>query len=711
MRSSKFFILALILGLIGAFFLFDLQQYLTLASLKSRQAAFAEFYAGNRLLTIAGYMAIYILATALSLPGAIILTLAGGALFGLGIGFVAISFASSIGATLAFLAARFLLRDSVQGRFGERLRAINDGVRKDGAFYLFSLRLVPIFPFFIINLAMGLTPLRTLTFYWVSQLGMIPGTLVYVNAGTQLGQIDSLAGILSPGLLFSFVLLGLLPLLSKKTLDLVQSRKVLARFPKPKRFDYNLVVIGAGSAGLVTSYIAAAVKAKVALIEKDRMGGDCLNTGCVPSKALIRAAKLIAYSRRGTEFGFKPATVEVNFAAVMERVQQVVKTVEPHDSMERYQGLGVEVIQGAARIASPYSVEVNGRVLTSRAIVIASGAHPLVPPIPGLEAIDYLTSDNLWELRQLPARLIVLGGGPIGCEMTQAFARLGSQVTQVEMAPRILDREDEEISTLIGERFVAEGVRLLTGHTAQSVRLEGERKLLLCEGSEGPVEIEFDQLLVAVGRAANVKGFGLEELGVRLSHRGTIAADPFLRTNFPTIFCAGDVTGPYQFTHTAGHQAWYAAVNALFGSFKKFAVDYRVIPWATFIDPEVARVGLNELEAKEQGIAYEVTRFELAELDRAIAEGETCGFVKVLTVPGKDKILGVTLVGPHAGDLIAEYVSAMRHGLGLNKILGTIHIYPTLAEANKMAAGEWKKAHVPQQLLQWVERFHNWRRG
>ena len=711
MRSSKFFILALILGLIGAFFLFDLQQYLTLASLKSRQAAFAEFYAGNRLLTIAGYMAIYILATALSLPGAIILTLAGGALFGLGIGFVAISFASSIGATLAFLAARFLLRDSVQGRFGERLRAINDGVRKDGAFYLFSLRLVPIFPFFIINLAMGLTPLRTLTFYWVSQLGMIPGTLVYVNAGTQLGQIDSLAGILSPGLLFSFVLLGLLPLLSKKTLDLVQSRKVLARFPKPKRFDYNLVVIGAGSAGLVTSYIAAAVKAKVALIEKDRMGGDCLNTGCVPSKALIRAAKLIAYSRRGTEFGFKPATVEVNFAAVMERVQQVVKTVEPHDSMERYQGLGVEVIQGAARIASPYSVEVNGRVLTSRAIVIASGAHPLVPPIPGLEAIDYLTSDNLWELRQLPARLIVLGGGPIGCEMTQAFARLGSQVTQVEMAPRILGREDEEISTLIGERFVAEGVRLLTGHTAQSVRLEGERKLLLCEGSEGPVEIEFDQLLVAVGRAANVKGFGLEELGVRLSHRGTIAADPFLRTNFPTIFCAGDVTGPYQFTHTAGHQAWYAAVNALFGSFKKFAVDYRVIPWATFIDPEVARVGLNELEAKEQGIAYEVTRFELAELDRAIAEGETCGFVKVLTVPGKDKILGVTLVGPHAGDLIAEYVSAMRHGLGLNKILGTIHIYPTLAEANKMAAGEWKKAHVPQQLLQWVERFHNWRRG
>lgn len=708
---SKLLILVLILGLVIAFFALDLPQYLTLDFLKSRQAAFAGFYADNRLLTIAGYMAIYILVTALSLPGAVVMTLAGGALFGLGVGFVAISFASSIGATLAFLVARFLLRDSVQSRFGDRLKAINAGVRKEGAFYLFSLRLVPIFPFFLINLAMGLTPIRTWTYYWVSQLGMIPGTLAYVNAGTQLGKLDSLAGILSPGLLFSFALLGLLPLGSKKLLDWIKARKSLAQVPKPKRFDYNLVVIGAGSAGLVTSYIAAAVKAKVALIEQERMGGDCLNTGCVPSKALIRAAKILYDSRRGAEFGLKPGEMEVDFAAVMERVQQVVKTVEPHDSVQRYQGLGVTVIQGRARVVSPYSVEVDGRLLTTRAIVIASGARPFVPPIEGLEQIDYLTSDNLWQLRQLPRQLIVLGGGPIGCEMTQAFARLGSQVTQVEMAPRILGREDEEIAALIAQCFAAEGIQLLTGHAAKSVRVEGERKLLLCEGPQGGVELEFDQLLVAVGRIANVKGFGLEELGVQLSPRGTIAADPFLRTNIPTIFCAGDATGPFQFTHTAGHQAWYAAVNALFGGLKKFAVDYRVIPWATFVDPEVARVGLNELEAKEQGIAYEVTRFELAELDRAIAEGETRGLVKVLTVPGKDKILGVTLVGPHAGDLIAEYVSAMKHGLGLNKILGTIHIYPTLAEANKMAAGEWKKAHLPVQLLQWIERFHNWRRG
>ena len=708
---SKIVILALILGLVGAFFLFDLQQYLTLDYLKSSQAAFAAYYAEHRLATIAGYMLLYILVTALSLPGAVVMTLAGGALFGLGVGFVAISFASSIGATLAFLAARYLLRDSVQRRFGDRLKAINDGVRKEGAFYLFSLRLVPLFPFFLINLAMGLTPIRTRTYYWVSQLGMIPGTLVYVNAGTQLGQLDSLGGILSPTLLFSFALLGLLPLVSKKLLDWIKTSKSLAHVSKPKRFDYNLVVIGAGSAGLVTSYIAAAVKAKVALIEKERMGGDCLNTGCVPSKALIRTAKMVFDAGRGAEFGFAADPVKVDFAAVMARVAQVVKTVEPHDSVKRYQGLGVEVIQGSARVVSPYSVEVDGRLLTSRAIVIASGARPFVPPIEGLEQIDYLTSDNLWQLRELPERLVVLGGGPIGCELAQAFARLGSRVTQVELAPRILGREDEEISALIEQRFAAEGIKVLTGHAAKAVRVEGRRKLLRCDGPEGGVELEFDQLLVAVGRAANVQGFGLEELGVQLSPRGTLAVDPFLRTNIPTIFCAGDVTGPYQFTHTASHQAWYAAVNALLGGLRKFAVDYRVIPWATFVDPEVARVGVNEREAREQGIAYEVTRFELAELDRAIAEGETRGLVKVLTVPGRDKILGVTLVGSHAGDLIAEYVSAMKHGLGLNKILGTIHIYPTLAEANKMAAGQWKKAHAPQQLLQWVERFHRWRRG
>ncbi|KIH75908.1 dihydrolipoamide dehydrogenase [Geoalkalibacter ferrihydriticus] len=710
-NGKKILILLAIAILVTLFFVFDLQRYLTLTELKARQEAFQQFYAANRFLTLGAYFLFYILVTALSLPGAAVMTLAGGALFGFLPALIVVSFASTIGATLAFLVSRFLLRDWVQSKFGKRLKALNAGIEKDGGFYLFTLRLVPIFPFFVINLAMGLTPMRTLTYYWVSQLGMLPGTAVYVNAGTQLGQIETLGGILSPQLLLSFALLGIFPLIARKGVDFMQKRRTLKDFPKPKKFDYNIVVLGAGSAGLVSAYIAAAVKAKVALIEKDKMGGDCLNTGCVPSKALIRSAKMLAYGRRAAEFGLQKSQTHFDFAEVMERVQRVVKKVEPHDSVERYTELGVECIKGEARITSPYTVQVGERTLTTRNIIVATGAEPFVPPIPGLDQVDYLTSDNLWQLRELPKRLVVLGGGPIGCEMTQAFARFGAQVTQVEMAAQLMSREDADVAAFVRERFEAEGVRVLTEHAAKEVQVKAQEKILVCEHQGQKVEVPFDAILVAVGRRARTTGFGLEELGVRLSERGTIDTDPFLRTNFPNILCAGDVAGPYQFTHTAAHQAWYAAVNALFGEFKKFRADYSVIPWCTFTDPEVARVGLNEAEARDQNIEHEVTVFELAELDRAIAESEDHGWIKIITPPGKDKILGVTIVGTHAGDLLAEYILAMKHGLGLNKILGTIHPYPTLAEANKMAAGEWKKAHVPEKLLTWVEKFHAWRRG
>jgi pyruvate/2-oxoglutarate dehydrogenase complex dihydrolipoamide dehydrogenase (E3) component/uncharacterized membrane protein YdjX (TVP38/TMEM64 family) len=710
-RWKKLLVIAALAVLVGLFFAFDLQRYLTLAELKARQEAFHNYYGTHRALTLAAYFLLYVAVTALSLPGAAVMTLAGGALFGFWPALVVVSFASTLGATLAFLVSRFLLRDWVQARFGERLKTVNAGIEREGAFYLFSLRLVPLFPFFVINLVMGLTPMRPWTFYGVSQLGMLAGTAVYVNAGTQLGKIEHLSGILSPGLLISFVLLGLFPLLAKKGLDLAKARKALAAFPKPKHFDYNLVVIGAGSAGLVSSYIAAAVKAKVALIEKHKMGGDCLNTGCVPSKALIRSAKILAYGRRAAEYGFNQTTTDFDFGQVMERVQRVVGKVEPHDSVERYTSLGVECIAGEARISSPYSVEVNGRVLTTRSIIIATGASPFVPPIPGLDQIDYLTSDNLWQLRELPHRLVVLGGGPIGCEMTQAFARFGAAVTQVEMAPRLMGREDADVADFIRSRFAAEGVRVLTGHAAQEVLVRGEEKLLVCDHQGERVEIPFDAILVAVGRKANTKGFGLEELGVTISPRGTIGTDPLLRTNFPNILCAGDVAGPYQFTHTAAHQAWYAAVNALFSPFKTFRADYRVIPWCTFTDPEVARVGLNEAEAMEKKLDFEITRYALSELDRAIAEGEEDGWIKVITPQGKDRILGATIVGPHAGDLLAEFILAMKHGIGLNKILGTIHPYPTLAEASKATAGAWKRAHVPERLLAFLARFHAWRRG
>jgi len=714
---KKIILILLVLAALISFFAFDLNQYLSLESLKSSQSAFAELYAASPWLVGSVFFLFYVAVTALSLPGAAIMTLAAGALFGLTTGTLLVSFASSIGATLAFLASRFLFRDAVQQRFGDKLKAMNEGIARDGAFYLFTLRLVPVFPFFLINLLVGLTPLRAVTFYWVSQLGMLAGTLVYVNAGTQLAAIDSLSGILSPGLLASFVLLGIFPLLARKVVQGIKKRRVYAQWNKPSSFDRNLIVIGAGAAGLVSSYIAATVKARVTLVEAHKMGGDCLNYGCVPSKAIIKSAKLAQQMTHADRYGLQKGTPKFSFKAVMARVHAVIREVAPHDSVQRYTGLGVEVLQGYARIVDPWSVEItlhDGSIqrLTTRSIIIATGARPFVPPLPGIEDVGYLTSDTLWDafakLDAAPKRLVVLGGGPIGCELAQSFARLGSKVSQVEMAARIMNREDEEVSALAQTTLQEDGVAVLTGHKALRFELKGKKKTLIVEYQGEEKCIEFDEIICAVGRVARLDGYGLEELGVDTGR--TVPTNEYLETLYPNIYAAGDVAGPYQFTHTAAHMAWYATVNALFGSFKKFKVDYSVVPWTTFIDPEVARVGLNEQEAKEQGIAYELTRYDLDDLDRAIADSETKGFIKVLTVPGKDKIMGVTIVGAHAAEMLAEYVLAMKHGLGLNKILGTIHTYPTLSEANKYVAGEWKKAHAPEKLLQWSERLHRWMR-
>jgi len=694
----------------------DLGQWLTLEQLKASRDTLASLYTNHPLQTALAFFGVYVLAAALSFPGASILTLAAGAMYGWALGLLLVSFASSVGALLAFWVSRYLLRDFFQQRFGKLLRPINDGLAKDGTFYLLTLRLVPVFPFWLINLLMGLTTLGARKFYIVSQVGMLAGTAVYVNAGTQLAAIESTSDVLSPGLLGSLALLGLFPLLAKFVVGTLQRRKLYARWERPKRFDRNLVVIGAGAGGLVSAYIAAAVRAKVTLIEGHKMGGDCLNYGCVPSKALIRSAKAIKQLRKAETFGLRDALGTVDFAAVMQRVHSVIREVEPHDSVERYTGLGVEVLQGHALITSPWTVEVTladggTQTLSTRNIVIAAGASPFVPPIPGLKDAGFLTSDTVWNLTELPRRLVVLGGGPIGSELAQSFARLGSEVTQVEMAPRIMVREDPEVSELVAASLRADGVNILTGHQAVRVEMDhGEKRLIVQHGGE-ELAVPFDELFCAVGRSPRVSGYGLEELGISLTPRKTIETNAYLQTLYPNIYAVGDVAGPFQFTHTAAHQAWYAAVNALFGRFKRFKADYSVIPWATFTDPEAPRVGLSETEAWEKGIAFEVTKYGIDDLDRAIADGTAHGFVKVLTVPGKDAILGVTIVGEHAGDLLAEYVLAMKHGLGLNKILGTIHTYPTLSEANKYAAGEWKRAHAPQKVLGWMEKFHAWERA
>jgi pyruvate/2-oxoglutarate dehydrogenase complex dihydrolipoamide dehydrogenase (E3) component/uncharacterized membrane protein YdjX (TVP38/TMEM64 family) len=715
MRAKPILVGVLLAVAVIAWFGLDLGRFLTLEKLHEHQEWLIQQKNANPLLFGAAFFALYVLITGASIPGATVLTLAAGALFGLLWGVVLVSFASALGATIAFILARYVLRNFVRRRFEKQSLAVDEGIKKDGVFYLLALRLVPIFPFFLINLAMGLTAIPVPTFYWVSQLGMLPGTIVYVNAGTQLSQVKTLADVASPMLLGSFALLGIFPLLAKFVLDRIKARKIYRRWTKPRRFDRNLIVIGGGAAGLVAAYIGAVARAKVTLVEGRRMGGDCLNFGCVPSKALIRAAKLVHQARRASALGLRDARVEFDFGDVMARIRRVITAIAPHDSVERYTALGAEVLLGHAKIISPWSVEVSNasatQTLTTRAIVIAAGSSPVVPPIPGLSAAECLTSDTIWEISKLPERLVVLGGGPIGCELAQALARFGAAVTVVEMADRILLGEDPDAAAAVASALEEDGVRLLTAHKATRVEKNEQVRSIIVEAFGQQERIECDAILCAVGRAPRVTGFGLEDLGIPLRENRTIETDAYLQTLYPNIYACGDVAGPFQFTHTAAHQAWYAATNALLDGLWHVKVDDSVIPWATFTDPEVAHVGLNETEATRTKTPFELTRYALSDLDRAIVDATTAGFVKVLTVPNKDRILGVTIVGEHAADLLVEFVLAMKHGIGLKGVFATIHSYPTLAETNKYVAGNWRKTHAPARALAFAERYLAWRRG
>lgn len=722
--------IALALGIAWGWHRLGLADGLTLESLRDSRDLLRSTYAAQPAGMLAAYAAAYVAMAALSIPGAAVMTLAGGAIFGFTTGLVVVSFASSVGALLAFLVARHLLRYPVQRRFGASLAPVNEGIARDGAFHLFALRLVPVFPFWLVNLLMGLTPMGALRYYLVSQVGMLPATAVYVNAGTRLGEVSAPGDVLSPALLASFALLGLFPLLARLGLRALRRRRLLARWPRPRRYDRNLIVIGAGAGGLVSAYVAAAAGARVTLVEAGRMGGDCLNTGCVPSKALIRAARSAHASRSSAQLGVTTGPAQVDFAAVMRRVRRVIGDIAPHDSVERYTALGVEVLQGRARLVSPWAVEITGpqgerQTLTSRGIIIAAGAAPAVPAIPGLESAGALTSETLWSLDALPPRLLVLGGGPVGVELAQAFARLGSRVTLVERSPRLLAREDQEAADCVRATLEAEGVRVMVAHSALQVERAAQGWQLRVAPVQAPAAdaaaapgassaqavVEFDRILCATGRRARVSGYGLEALGLVPVDGGPLETDACLRTGIPGVYAVGDVTGPLQLTHAASHQAWHAAMNALFGGLWQFRVDDSVIPRVTFTDPEVASVGLTEEQARERGVPFELTRYELGDLDRAIADGTARGFVKVLTVPGRDRIVGVTIVGDHAGELIAEYALAMRHRLGLSAILRTVHAYPTWSEANRHVAGAWRRARLPGWSLRVARRYHRWRRG
>ncbi|MFZ8928296.1 MAG: pyridine nucleotide-disulfide oxidoreductase [Gammaproteobacteria bacterium] len=711
MNIKKIILLVIVASLIVLFFALDLQRSFNLEYFQEQRDAILAYKNENFWQSSAAYFFLYVLVAALSLPAAAILTIAGGAIFGLAWGLIMVSFASTIGATLAFLISRTLLRDWVQKKFGRSLRVINEGIEKDGVYYLFTLRMIPAFPFFLVNVVMALTPISAAAFYFVSQLGMLFGTVLYVNVGAELGAATSLPDVFNVGVIRAVVALAIFPWIARWAVNYFRFRKVMSKWKKPASFDTNMVVIGAGSAGLVTSYIAALVKARVTLVEKQKMGGDCLNTGCVPSKALLRSASVSHLFTRADEFGLVEASAKTDFKKVMARVRQAIAAIEPHDSVERYSQLGVDCLEGEARIVSPYKVEVSGNEISTRNIVIATGARPLVPDIPGIHDIQFMTSDSIWELEELPEKLLVAGGGPIGCELAQAFSRLGSSVTIVQKATHLLPREDQEVSEFVEASFRREDIKVLTTHELKSFHAENGEHHAIATHDGRETKLSFSHVLIALGRKANTENLGLKSLGIRLNPSGTIHVNEFLQATYPNIFACGDVAGPYQFTHMSSHQAWFAAINGLFGSFRKFRVNYNVVPWATFTDPEVGRVGLNEKEALLKDIPFEVTHYDINDLDRAIADSEARGFVKVLTVPGKDRILGATIVGYHAGELINEFILAMTHNLGLKKIMGTIHIYPTLSESGKFAAGEWRKKHAPQWLNSYLERFHRWKRS
>lgn len=708
MNRIIIFLLIIALIIFSVIF-FDIGSYLTFSELKDKQAQLQSLVSENPYLSAGIYFLIYVIATAISIPGALIFTLAGGALFGFLYGTLLVSFASTIGALLGFLVARYFLHDYVQTRFASRLTLINKKVKEEGALYLLFLRLVPVFPFVLVNLVMALTPIRSFTFYWVSQLGMLPATMIYVNAGTQIAKISSLNDITSPSLLFALALLGALPFISKGIFNVIKSRRLYKSFNKPKSFEYNTVVLGGGSAGLVAAYTTSTLQGKVALIERHQMGGDCLNTGCVPSKSILRSAKFVADIKNHTAFGITNATQNFDYKNIIERVHNKIATIEPKDSVERYTELGVDCERGDATVISPWEVQVEGKTLTTKNIIVATGATPALPDIEGLSSIPYFTTDSIWSLSELPESLVIIGAGPIGCELGQAFARLGSTVTIIQRNAVILPNEDEEAASIIETSLQQDGITLHKNFHSEKVIRENSHYAMLGKKDGTAITIHFSHVLIATGRKANLQG--LDALELEVDDKQRLVTNDTLQTKYPNIYACGDVTSSMQYTHSASHQAWYAAFNALFHPVKKFKCTLNNMPRAVFTDPEIASIGITEQQAKDNELDYQVTTFPMDDIDRAITDNATTGFIKVITPTNSDKILGACIVGEHASELIAEFVLAKTHGLGLNKILQTVHIYPTRSEINRMVAGKWRRSKLTQRTINLLSKFQSWRLG
>jgi pyruvate/2-oxoglutarate dehydrogenase complex dihydrolipoamide dehydrogenase (E3) component/uncharacterized membrane protein YdjX (TVP38/TMEM64 family) len=700
LKRKHFIVWVLISGVFAAYIWFDVATFLNLEYVKIRYQDLELFEAENPFLSASLFFFLYVSVAALSIPGVLLMTLLSGAVFGFFKGFFLTSFASATGATIAFFISRFLLQDWVRSRFSFHFTSFMKSAEKDIDFYLFSLRMIPFFPFFLVNLLMGLTKISWKRFFLISQFGMATSSAVYVNAGAGLAQVASLSDLLSLKLLLSFTLLGIFPLFSRWVVARYKNNRAYRGYSEPGSYDADLIVIGGGAGGLVTSIIAADAQAKVVLIEQDKQGGECLYTGCVPSKSIIRSSKIMSYLRRASEFGIVEVQGRIDFSSVMQRANEIIKKIEPHDSVERYQSLGVNCLKGTAIIKTPFLVQVGNRKITTRTIVVASGSRPRIPVIEGSSEIVYLTSETIWSIDQLPGCFLIIGGGAMGCEFAQAFQNFGSNVIQIESAERLLPKEDEEVSLVIQKRFIEIGIDVLVGHRLLKFKKDGNQKTAVVQRlSDGIIlNIAFDQVLYATGRIPNVENFGLEELGVEISPRGGIKVNARLQTNFRNIFAVGDVVGPLQHTNMASHQGFYAALNSVIGGPLQLAADHRVVPYATFTDPEIARVGLCELDAKMAGIAFDVSRYDLTKNDRLLTDGEALGFVNVITAANSDEILGVTIVGHHASEQIAEFVFAMTHRMGLKSLSKVNHIYPTVSESNRLLASSWRRQHIHKNI-------------
>lgn len=716
MRITRIVIGLAVIAWLFAYFTFDLGQYFTLAYFRSQHAAIHAQYAEQPWYAALVFIVIYIPVAATSLPGGALMTLAAGAFFGALWGTVVISIASTIAATITFLGSRFWFRDLIQNKFSDSLRLINSGIERDGALYLFLIRLTPLFPFFVVNVVMGLTPIPTLTFIWVSQIGMIPVTAILVNAGTEVAALDDLSGLLSPGLVASLIFCGVLPLLGRKLAAYLRSRRLLRRYAKPKQFDCNLICLGGSKAAIVAANAAASMKAKVMLIAPPTKPDGALVSGDALSKELVRCAQFLFETHRAHQRGIRSVRTSCDLADLVAEVQRRIADQQRY-AAEWCSKHGITCISGEPMIVSPYAVKVRDRTLTTRSIVIATGSRMSIPIIAGIEKTNYYTADTLLALRVPPRRLLVVGGGSSGCELAQLFARLGSQVTLIETQQRLLASEDADVSELLLCQFQREGIDVRLGCLAQEFTVTEDRKALLYSRTGGaqrtPERVEFDELIVACGRIADTHDIGLEALGISVGDDGTVDVDEHLQTVYPNIYACGDVAAPFRFSHGAMSEASYAAFNALF-RLKRYKVNYSLMPWSALTDPEIARIGINEQEAATRAITHETAQYSYDESpDRLTATHEGEGLIKALTVPGKDKILGVTIVGPNASQLIAEFALAMAHGIGLSKMRATRHPYTGMGGVQRQATvpGWAMSGQEPIWLSRTLERFHTWQRG